>query len=459
MSKKTDVEDYGDFATTRFLKGRGSNLVLVQQALEVFPGLDLLFPDNNKDLLYYTLDCILSNLAYALQLQINGLNKPTFVTIPFKKETWAKEINSPNLSYVALIKITDHLINNGFIEKVKGFYDLETKTGRRTQLKIDENLISKVIISNSEKSIKNRYLDRGGVGEVPFLRQELPAFSFVEELYNFRFFSDSRFGYSLNRDSAKNFISVNKRLSKTISFINEVNSKHTWAWIKEFTALDKKTNTVKTISFEESQEAHQFYHNCLVSLNRLTGVRYKGGRIYSDFTHMPSKYRKQLKIDSEATAELDLKANQITILYGLERLPIPPEPYGIGPMQPYNKLASMIILNASSYQEALGGLRGAILDEGLPPLKDCILKTIIEEMREINKPIAKYFFTGCGVWLQGYEGEIAIEVMRQLAELNIPSTNIHDSWCVKVSDQEIAKKIIETTVYKKFGYIPTVRVK
>jgi len=54
-----------------------------------------------------------------------------------------------------------------------------------------------------------------------------------------------------------------------------------------------------------------------------------GGRFYGHYQNIPKVDRRRILIDGERTIELDYKSVHITLLYALEGLPVPAEPYDI----------------------------------------------------------------------------------------------------------------------------------
>jgi hypothetical protein len=129
-------------------------------------------------------------------------------------------------------------------------------------------------------------------------------------------------------------------------------------------------------------------------------------------------------INGKRTVELDYSTLHPRLLYGIEGRPMPVEPYDIGLNQKYRDLikhAFNAIINASSgrVDEPEGYDQEAV---GIS------WNELMERVKQVHEPIAKYFNTGHGVKLQYTDSCIAEAVMLHFAQQDVPCLPLHDSF-------------------------------
>jgi len=215
-----------------------------------------------------------------------------------------------------------------------------------------------------------------------------------------------------------------------------------------------------------------------------------GGRFYGHYQQIPSEDRKRIFIDGERTIELDYKAIHIALLYALEGLPVPSDPYvidGHADIRNTFKAICLILVNV----ENVGSLKAAITVSGKPKTKQAArqykekrqrydylrslklkatephksepVKNFIENipdgskgeellalLLEKHEPIAHRFNTkNIGLKLQKLDSELMSLVLTKLD--GIPCLPVHDSIRCKVSDAGVVRKAMIDSFEEMFG--------
>jgi DNA-binding XRE family transcriptional regulator len=149
-----------------------------------------------------------------------------------------------------------------------------------------------------------------------------------------------------------------------------------------------------------------------------------GGRFYGHWIQgLPKMLRKQLTINGQPVTEPDYEAHHPSILYALEALPLPGNPYDIdGWERTIVKRVLFILINALTPQSATGAI---VYHLGLSRLDAARL---VNELKRKHAPIAEHFHSGAGCWLQRLDSDIAERVLLGLVRQGVPVLPIHDSF-------------------------------
>ena len=158
----------------------------------------------------------------------------------------------------------------------------------------------------------------------------------------------------------------------------------------------------------------------------------KGGRIYSRFQNMPKAQRAELKINGLPTVELDFKANHLMMLVSLSGTHPPDDPYltiaNIANLS-RGKVKTFIntSLSAASATVAFNACKRSQINQQL--------FNALEEATLTAFPNIK-LYSGLGVFLQSLEGQIALDIMAEGVNHNIPVLPVHDSFITTVGNEE-----------------------
>jgi len=216
-----------------------------------------------------------------------------------------------------------------------------------------------------------------------------------------------------------------------------------------------------------------------------------GGRFYGHYQNIPSNDRQRIRIDGEATAELDYKSHHIAILYALEDSRPGRDPYLIEGHEDKRKAIKSIFLRlvnsddlsslkanitrsgnrevqiiAKGYQakrEQYERLRSLGLKATKPSKPMSIKKGFIENIptdanggellqliMERHHPIAHHFGTkNIGLKLQKLDSELMALVLTKLDA--IPCLPVHDSIRCRVSDMGVVRNAMIDSFEEMFG--------
>lgn len=191
-----------------------------------------------------------------------------------------------------------------------------------------------------------------------------------------------------------------------------------------------------------------------------------GGRLYTvgrSYQTMPSIMRRNIRINGEATVELDYKTIHPAMLYARVGSVAPADCYSFSDYsRDINKVAFQIVLNATSREAAVKAL--AMGDEvkdkvsrlGLPAhTKEAraAASVLVEKITAYHGPIKEFFFTGEGLRLQKTDSDMALDVMLELMKQGIPALSVHDSFRVPVSKREALQTAMDNASREHLGVV------
>ena len=149
-----------------------------------------------------------------------------------------------------------------------------------------------------------------------------------------------------------------------------------------------------------------------------------GGRFYGAWwQNVPSKYRSRIVIDGKRTKEYDFSGLHPNILYAMNHLTFPDDPYDNlvkGVPRKACKVAFNVMLNSSKELKTFPDLNLSQYGVKWAALSAAIIVR--------HKPIAHHFYTGIGKELQKIDSDIAEDVMLHFAKMRVPVLPIHDSF-------------------------------
>jgi hypothetical protein len=185
-----------------------------------------------------------------------------------------------------------------------------------------------------------------------------------------------------------------------------------------------------------------------ITFYRVFNINFKnGGRFYGHFVQgLPKEVRQRLMLNDEHVAEPDYPEHHPRILYALEGQPPPGDPYEVdGWERKVIKLALLIMINAPSWQSA----RGAMMHRC--GLSWDAARRLVHDVERRHAPIAKYFHSGAGRWLQCYDSRMADNILIEATRQGIPILPIHDSFLtIKRCEnpvRELMEMMFQTVIY------------
>lgn len=170
----------------------------------------------------------------------------------------------------------------------------------------------------------------------------------------------------------------------------------------------------------------------------------QGGRFYGVWWQsIPREYRKYIDINHKQTVELDYSGHHFRILYAMEGLTPPDDPYDLPDFaREDQKIAALIMINASD----LDGAVRAIACEGVRGAR-----SLIKALKVRHSLIEKYFFTGIGNTLMYKDSVLAESVMLRMLGRGAAVLTMHDSFIVRSSYDNELEEIMNEEFERAFG--------
>ena len=199
----------------------------------------------------------------------------------------------------------------------------------------------------------------------------------------------------------------------------------------------------------------------------------KGGRLIADFQDMPRESRASILIDGRAVVELDLKASQLTILYGITKTPMREgDPYQIDgvPRSVVKAVVTTMIglghTNLTRWpSETRKGLLADLGDNGPMSSKAFgklyAAKTMAAKVLKAH-PVLHHLSPDKLDWadLQFIESEVMVAVIHELTvHCDIPALPIHDSIIVPKGDEAFARQSLAGWFAQIAGRKPIIEAK
>ncbi len=180
-----------------------------------------------------------------------------------------------------------------------------------------------------------------------------------------------------------------------------------------------------------------------------------GGRAYGALHQsIPKHLRPLIRIDGVPTVELDYSAYHILMLYHMEGIDYPDDPYLVceGPaMRDTYKAVGLVSINADE-NDAYGGIRDELSDRGIPlPNRKKPLVSLVRTFSEAHKPIAKYLFSGIGLTLQNKDSDIMNAILVRLMDMGILGLSVYDSVIVQEQYRDILYEVMVTEYMAAMG--------
>jgi hypothetical protein len=188
------------------------------------------------------------------------------------------------------------------------------------------------------------------------------------------------------------------------------------------------------------------------------GGRYHGGW----WQQVPSELRKDILINDQHTVEVDYSGFHVSIAYGLEGLQPPEDPYTLEirlePLTPKQqrsdvKLLVLTAINAKGLKSAFNAFRDErnreqrhLPEDQKISYKNEMLKLLLDQFVEENKPIEHYLCTDRGVELMAIDGRITARIIEHFTRKKIPVLTVHDSYVIQSQyEQELMDQMVYST--------------
>lgn len=330
------------------------------------------------------------------------------------------------LTYDYLIHIIDDLTELGYLEQVLG----SQKERLRTRIKATQKLIDKIL--NPEYKVNELVSAQGHLAIVqvnPDSDRELIWLSQDDDDDDDRFipYEDNDLT-NLMRDNLK---VINEKIAKSKVSL--------WLSDEQFEELSEKLKRKKDIKKSNvdftRDQLYRIFNNRSFEL---------GGRFYGGWwQNIPKDFRKYIKINHKPTVELDYSGHHIRMLYALEGLQPPDDPYDIhGYDRDTLKEAMMIMINSPTRRKATKKIGHMVADNSTQ---------LISAMTERHSQIRHHFFTGAGLSMMYRDSQLAEKVMLEMMKRNATVLPVHDSFIVRNSYADELEQVMTTEFERMFG--------
>ena len=190
-----------------------------------------------------------------------------------------------------------------------------------------------------------------------------------------------------------------------------------------------------------------------------------GGRFHGGWWQMVgSKWRKHIYINDKPTDEQDFSGLHVTLLYGLEGLQPPPDPYALSLESNFTQEESRAIIkalvltaiNAKDRKSAFQAFRQD-QEEGTAEkrLKNVQLIKFLDAFCANNQPIAHYLCKDMGVKLMAMDGRITAKVINHFTNKGIPVLTIHDSYLADIEYQKELNEVMNEAITAELDFAST----
>jgi hypothetical protein len=192
-----------------------------------------------------------------------------------------------------------------------------------------------------------------------------------------------------------------------------------------------------------------------------------GGRLYGGWwISVPEHMRQKIFINGKPTVELDYSGCAIRMLYHERNLECPDDPYSIAPIVAHEAASG---LPEGYYREAIKTLTQALIN-GSNRNKDmmCSLpdgrsfaprfkrKQVMQMIEDKHAAIADTFGSGAGTKLQRKDSDLAIGIIKKLADKSIIALPIHDSFIVSEENENELRKTMTNEYRAMFNHNPVI---
>jgi hypothetical protein len=184
-----------------------------------------------------------------------------------------------------------------------------------------------------------------------------------------------------------------------------------------------------------------------------------GGRYYGASWQMFSEnLRKHLFINGYPVVEWDFSGLHLRMLYHLEGMDYPGDPYAFGSRQetPYLKLVSLVMINKKTRQGLLRAMKKTFAANQLEIPPDEYIEHMVARFDGFHDRINRYFCSDIGLKLQYSDSQITSDILDYFLERGIPVLPIHDSYIVAERYEDELYEIMREKYRDRMGFDPII---
>lgn len=366
-------------------------------------------------------------LLIDLYVSSRGLNP--WRSISKRKGAYKNEVSRYRkifLRYDCLIPLVDDLVDLGYIEEKIGYYDAAKGIGKQTRIKATANLIQMI---ESAKFGLTEALKAKGLLSLVVDNPEVERETIILRDKNKKAM-DYEDTEETNR-MRDNLRRINEKLLKTRITLMITDD--------QFAELERR------LVAKENDEGRvpDFSQKTLC---RIFNEDFRhGGRFYGGWwENIPKEYRRYIEINHKHIDEVDFSGHHIRILYAMENLEPPDDPYALESdefLREDIKQAFLVLINASDKSATKRALAQAGIKNA---------EALLNAIEECHKPISHYFYSGVGLTLQYEDSMLAEEIMLRMLERGAAVLPVHDSFIVRSSYKEELEEVMSQVFLERY---------
>lgn len=313
------------------------------------------------------------------------------------------------LKHALLIGVLDDLVQLGYIEEKKGFFNRKKGSGFQTRIKATPKLLDLLTgfdITKIERDPEAPEEEILVLRDKDNRQKDYPETHFTSEMRN-----DLSIYNTFLRQSDINTDAVDLRYQA------------------DPTAITTKM-MFKGDSIEEG----------------------KGGRIYGGFwENMPKQDRLKLLLQHGPVVELDYVAIHPTIAYAFKGIPLTEDPYLIDECKRSEvKKAFLVLFNCKDRNHALNTIRSSFHIKGA----DALISAIEQKHEHIKNT---FYNPDFGMTLQNTDAWLAMRILKRMTEQGIACLSIHDSFIVNEKFATELRTAMDEVFFEIFLIHPTIK--
>jgi len=365
--------------------------------------------------------------------------------------SWFQRIPSkykyPYVTYDFVIKIANALLAKGYIQHLKGSWQMNINIKEQSSMTPSAKLLNYF-----------QFLDTNMIEYRPPIQEVL-----------------LRNKYDVLKVNKKTGKKENVEIEELLDYTDTTDIIRMRKVIREWNDLRKRTIVTLDIpnqlyQADNNRETLEYYCDLTAKDNKSVHFKVKPKGVYrvfrKDFEHfgrysagietmVKREYRPTFKINGEPTIELDFQALHIRMLYNMESINYPGDPYQIAAesykfktyrIRKYFKMIGLMAINADTKTGTIKALRDKLKKEII--IKYPVIKKMLEHWLTVHKPIEKYLCSGIGLKLMYKDSCIAEKVIQHFTSRNIFVMCVHDSFIISAKYKKELKKVMETS-YKE----------
>ena len=187
-----------------------------------------------------------------------------------------------------------------------------------------------------------------------------------------------------------------------------------------------------------------------------------GGRFHGGWWQMVgSDLRKHIFINDKPADEQDFSGLHITLLYGLEGLQPPKDPYALSlesnftPEESRAITKSLVLtaINAKDHKSAFKAFRqDQVKGSAEKRLKDAELRVILDSFCTNNQSIEHYLCNDMGVTLMAMDGRITAKIINYFTAIKVPVLTVHDSYVIDIEYQKELHDVMSEAISSELSF-------